>query len=189
MRKDTLGKRHPTPARIPDALESVVLNSVRKVVSDELVEQTCQEVGYRFRRRKITPGVTVLPLIMSGLWPAESFHACGQVLWATLVRWFPQFQGQSPSRRRVAHAHARWPLTLWRTLFQTVSQQAQPRSDGDDSGNGPRVVLTEGTWVSLRRTPELVKAFGVKAGHHGRGRYPLARLVTLCLAGTRTILD
>ena len=39
------------------------------------------------------------------------------------------------------------------------------------------------------RTPELVKAFGVNKGRHGRGRYPLARLVTLCLAGTMTILD
>jgi hypothetical protein len=167
----------------------VVLNSLRNVVSDELVEQTCQEVGYHFRRRKITPVVTVRHRILSGLWPEESFHACWQVLWDPLVRWFPPFQGQSPSRRRVAHARARLPLTLWRTLFQKVSPQAQPRSDGYDSWNGPRVVLAEGTCVSMIRTPELAKAFGVNTGHHGRGRYPLARLVTLGLAGTRTILD
>jgi hypothetical protein len=33
------------------------------VVSDELVKQTCQEVGHRSRKRKITPVVTLLPLI------------------------------------------------------------------------------------------------------------------------------
>jgi len=51
------------------------------------------------------------------------------------------------------------------------------------------VVLADGSCVSMIRTPELVKAFGVNQGHHGRGRYPLARLVTLCLARTMTILD
>jgi hypothetical protein len=45
MCKNTIGKRCPAAAQIPDALESVVLNSIRNVVSDELVEQTCQEVG------------------------------------------------------------------------------------------------------------------------------------------------
>jgi len=189
MRNSTIGKKRPAAAKIPDALESVVLNSIRNVVSDELVEQTCQEVGYRFRRRKLTPVVTVLHMILSALWPEESFNACWQVLWDTFVSWFPQFQGQSPSRRRIADARARLPLTLWRRLFQMVSRQAQQRSEGYDSWKGHRVVLTDGTCVSMMRTPELVKAFGVNKGHHGRGRYPLARLVTVCLAGTMTILD
>ncbi len=189
MCKNTIGKRCPAAAQIPDALESVVLNSIRNVMSDELVEQTCQEVGYRFRRRKLTPVVTVLHMILSALWPEESFNACWQVLWDTFVSWFPQFQGRSPSRRRIAAARTRLPLTLWKRLFQKVSQQAQQHSEGYDSWNGHRVVLTDGTCVSMIRTPELVQAFGVNQGHHGRGRYPLARLVTVCLAGTMTILD
>jgi hypothetical protein len=81
------------------------------------------------------------------------------------------------------------PLRLWRSLFQKVSQQAQQRSDGYDCWNGHRVALADGTCLSMIRTPELVKAFGVNKGHHGRGRYPLARLVALCLAGTMTIVD
>jgi hypothetical protein len=137
----------------------------------------------------LTPVVTVLHMILSALWPEESFNACWQVLWDTFVSWFPQFQGRSPSRRRIAAARTRLPLTLWRRLFQKVSQQAQQHSEGYDSWNGHRVVLTDGTCVSMIRTPELVKAFGVNKGHHGRGRYPLARLVTVCLAGTMTILD
>jgi hypothetical protein len=51
------------------------------------------------------------------------------------------------------------------------------------------MVLADGTCLSMSRTPDLVKAFGVNKGYHGRGRYPLARLVTLCLAETMTILD
>jgi len=189
MRKDTIGKTPSAATKIPDALESVTLNSMRNLVSDELVEQTCQEVGYRFRRRKLTPVVTVLHMILSALWPEESFNACWQVLWDTFVSWFPQFQGRSPSRRRVADARGRLPLSLWKRLFEKVSQQAQQGSEGYDSWNGHRVVLVDGTCLSMIRTPELVEAFGVNNGHHGRGRYPLARLVTVCLAGTMTILD
>lgn len=189
MRNSTIGPKGPAAPKISDSLESVTFNSIRNVVSDALVEQTCQEVGYHFRRRKITPVGTVLHMIVSAIWPEESFNACWQVLWDTLVSWFPQFRGQSPSRRRVAEARSRLPLALWRRLFQKVSQQAQQHSDGYDTWKGHRVVLVDGTCVSMRRTPALVQAFGVNQGHHGRGRYPLARLVTVCLAGTMTILD
>jgi Transposase DDE domain len=189
MRKDTIGKKCSTTPKISESFQSTILHSIRNVVSDELLEQTCREVGYRFRRRKITPVVTVLHMILSALWPEESFNACWQVLWDTFVSWFPQFQGQSPSRRRVAEARNRLPLALWRRLFEQVSQQAQQRSEGYDGWKGHRVVLTDGTCVSMRRTPALVKAFGVNNGPHGRGRYPLARLVTVCLAGTMTIVD
>jgi len=189
MCKDTIDQKPANTTKICDSLQSVIFNSIRHVVSDELVEQTCREVNYSFRRRKITPVVTVLHMIMSAIWPEESFNACWHVLWDTFVSWFPQFKGQSSSRRRVAEARARLPLTLWRSLFQKVAQRAQSRSDGYDTWNGHRIVLVDGTCLSMQRTPDLVKAFGVNKGHHGRGRYPLARLVTLCLAGTMTILD
>ena len=189
MRKNTIGQAAPETAKISDSLQSIIFHSIRNIVSDELVEQTCREVDYGFRRRKITPVVTVLHMIMAAVWPEESFNACWQVLWDTFASWFPEFKGQSPSRRRVAEARGRLPLKLWRGLFEKVSQQAQERSDGYDAWHGHRVVLADGTCLSMVRTPELVKAFGVNTGHHGRGRYPLARLVTLCLAGTMTLLD
>jgi len=189
MRKDTIGTSVPTTAKISDALQSTILHSIRNVVSDELVGQTCREVGYRFRKRKLTPVVTVLHMILSAIWPEESFNACWQVLWDTFISWFPQFKGQSPSRRRVAEARGRLPLSFWSRLFGTISQQAQQHSDGYDCWKGHRVVLADGSCVSMVRTPELVEAFGVNKGHHGRGRYPLARLVTLSLARTMTILD
>jgi hypothetical protein len=189
MCKKCIGKSTEKSTRIPTALQTVGLNSIRNLVSDRVIEQTCKDIGYRYRRRKITPVVTVLHMIMTAIWPEESFNACWQVLWDTFVSWFPQFEGQCPSRRRVAEARARLPLELWQDLFQWISAMAQQRSDGYDSWNGHRVVLADGTCLSMSRTPDLVKAFGVNKGYHGRGRYPLARLVTLCLAETMTILD
>jgi len=189
MRTSSIGQGRPTTPKISDALQSTILHSIRNVVSDELVERTCRQVGYRFRKRKITPVVTVLHMILSAIWPEESFNACWQVLWDTFVSWFPQFNRQCPSRRRVAEARGRLPVALWKDLFKAVSQQAQDRSQGYDCWKGHRVVLADGTCVSMIRTPQLVKTFGTNTGYHGRGRYPLALVVTLSLARTMTILD
>ena len=89
MRNSSIGKTCPAAVKISDALQSVVLHSIRNVVSDELIERTCREVGHPFRKRKLTPVVTVLHMILSALWPEESFNACWQVLWDTFVSWFP----------------------------------------------------------------------------------------------------
>ncbi len=45
MRNSSIGQTGPAAAKISDALQSVVLHSIRNVVSDELVERTCHEVG------------------------------------------------------------------------------------------------------------------------------------------------
>ncbi|MHC4511100.1 MAG: helix-turn-helix domain-containing protein, partial [Planctomycetota bacterium] len=115
---------------------------IGQVERGEMIEQTCKEIGYRFRRRKITPVVTV-----------------------------------------------RLPLRLWQRLFEQLSGQAQSLSEAYDKWKGHRIVLADGTCVSMSAEPELFDAFGVNTGYHGSGRYRLARLVSLCLAGTMTIID
>ena len=189
MSTDNIGNSRPNSEGISDQLQQVILNSIREILPDRMIEQTCKEVGYRFRRRKITPVVTVLHMVMAAIWPEESFNACWQVLWDTFISWFPQLSGQCPSRGRVAEARGRLPLQLWQRLFEQLSEKAQSLSEAYDKWKGHRVVLADGTCVSMSAEPELVEAFGVNTGYHGRGRYPLARLVTLCLAGTMTIID
>ena len=154
-----------------------------------MIEQTCKDIGYKFRRRKITPVITVLHMVMAAIWPEESFNACWQVLWDTFISWFPQLSGQCPSRGRVAEARARLPLQFWQRLFEQLSGKAQSLSETYDKWKGHRVVLADGTCVSMNAEVELIDAFGVNTGYHGSGRYPLARLATLCLAGTMTIID
>ena len=57
------------------------------------------------------------------------------------------------------------------------------------NGKGHRVVLLDGTCVSMADKSELSEEFGIPTGYHGKCKYPLARLVTLCLANTMTVLD
>ena len=189
MCRDNIGTRPQNSETISDHLEQVTLNAVRNVMTDRLIEQSCDAVGYRFRHRKITPVVSVLHMVMAALWPEDSFNACWQVLWDHFISWFPDFKGHCPSRGRVAEARNRLPLALWQRLFEKLSNHAQTLSSDYDQWKTHRVVLVDGTCVSMSDTPPLRQAFGVNTGYHGQGRYPLARLVTLCLAGTRTIID
>ena len=189
MCKSNIGRPGRNSEKKSQKLQQVTLNSVRNVLTDELITQSCQDVSHRFRDRTLNPVVTVLHMVMAALWPEDSFNGCWQVLWDNFVSSFPEHTGQCPSRGRVAEARGRLPLALWRRLFEKMSMHAQSLSQGHDCWKGHRVVLVDGTCVSMSRTPELCHAFGVNTGYHGSGRYPLARLVTLCLAGTRTIIN
>jgi hypothetical protein len=80
-------------------------------------------------------------------------------------------------------------VELWKNLFEWVSQQSQKLSQTFDKWKGHRVVLLDGTCVSMADKPQLFEEFGTATGYHGKCKYPLARLVTLCIANTMMVLD
>ncbi len=183
---DSSVKKHE---KISDKIESVTFNSIRKVLPDKAIEDACDAAGYRYRRRVITPIVTVMHMILASIWPEESFTASWQVLWTSFSSRFNDSAGKSPSLGSVAKARYRLPMELWQNLFQRLSQQSQKLSIAFDKWKGHRVVLLDGTCVSMAGKPRLFEEFGRATGYHGKCKYPLARLVTLCLANTMTVID
>ena len=107
MCKSNIGRPGRNSAKKSEKLQQVTLNSVRNVLTDELITQSCQDVNYRFRDRLLNPTVTVLHMVMAALWPEDSFNACWHVLWDNFVSCFPEHKGKSPSRGRVAEARGR----------------------------------------------------------------------------------
>jgi hypothetical protein len=175
--------------RISDKLEQISFNSIRNILPDKVIIEACKAVGHKYRERKITPIVTVLHMILAAIWPEDSFNASWQIMWAALVSRFSQFGGKSPSRGKVSQARARLPLELWHFLFKWICQKAQELSCNFDKWKGHRVVLLDGTCVSMSNNPDLLKEFGSPTGSEHKCRYPLARMVTLCTANTMTVLD
>jgi len=114
---------------ISDRMERISLNSIRKVLPDRAITETCEAIGYVFRRRKITPIVTVLHMVLAAIWPEESFSASWQVMWDWLVSRSTDLSGQSPSSGSVSKARARLPREFWDRLFQWISEQAQRLSE------------------------------------------------------------
>ena len=188
MSRHTIGTDAQRSTPISNDLQEITLNSVREVLPDHAIDQACRDVGHRFRKRALTPIVTVLHMILAALWPEESYAASWDVHWASAVSHFPALAGKSPSSGSLAKARARLPLELWRRLFQWLSEQVQRLSAPFDKWCGHRVVLVDGTCVSMPDTPELMEHFGTSKGRYGPGAYPLARMVVLSLANTMTVL-
>ena len=189
MFKDNIDISTGNSKKISQKLEQVTFNAVRNILTDHSIMQACKSIGYTYRERKITPIITVLHVIIAAIWPEDSFNASWKLVWSNFASLFPSLAGQCPARTNVARARARLPIKLWRRLFDCVSLQSQRLSGRYDKWKDHRVILADGTCVSMSDKPELFKAFGTNDGYHGKGRYPLARLVTLCLANTMTVIN
>ena len=179
------GQNAPT---ISENIVASTLNAIQSLLPQSKIEKVCAEVHYNWRDRVLSPAVTVLHMILAAIWPEESFNASWQVQWAAVASHYPDLAGQSPSRGTVSKARKRLPLALWDKLFAYVSQTAQAWGEAFAYWRGHRVVLLDGTCVSMPDEPALFEAFGTSTGYHGQGKYPLARVATLCLAGTMTVI-
>ena len=188
MSNSRIGTDASGSSNVSFQLQQVTFNSVRKVLPDSVVEQACLDVGHRYRARALPPIVTMLHMILAAIWPEESFEASSQLLWDNAVGAFPELQGKLPASGSFAKARARLPLELWQKLWEFLVAKVQVHSEPFASWRGHRVVLVDGTCVSMPDEPELHAYFGTSTGRGGKRHYPLARLVTLALANTLTVL-
>lgn len=183
-----IGKEATGSPDVSFQLQQVTLNSVRKVLPDEAIEQACREARYTYRRRVLTPIVTVLHMILAAIWPEESFQASWHLLWDSAVAAFPALQGSSPSSGSLAKARGRLPMKLWERVWAFLVARVEALSEPFAYWRGHRVILADGTCVSMPDTPDLHAHFGTSTGRGGPRHYPLARMVTLALANTMSVL-
>ena len=188
MFNDAIGKDATGSSAICSKLEQVTFNSIRKMLPDRVITQACHDVHYTYRQRVLTPLVTVLHMILAAIWPEDSFEASGQLLWDSAVGAFPDLQGGRPSSGSLAKARARLPMAIWQQIWDYLAAKVQMLSEPFASWRGHRVVLVDGTCVSMPDTPSLHAYFGTSTGRGGKRLYPLARMVTAALANTMTVI-
>jgi len=189
MRVQSIGQCRLNTPLFPLPLEQVTLNAIRDVLPDSLILEACRDVGYRFRRRVLTPVVTVLHMLLAAIWPEESFQASADLLWDNGRAAGAVPDGQKmPSSGSFAKARGRLPLALWHRVCDAIAAKAEALSQAWASWRGHRVVLTDGTCLSMPAEGDLFAAFGRSSGRGGPRHYPLGRMVTLALANTMTVL-
>jgi hypothetical protein len=189
MCSKSIGISQHDSVTIYEKAEEITFNSIRKILPDHTILEACRKIDYHYRQRIITPVMTVLHMIIAAIWPEESFNASWQVIWGTLVSRLPELKGTSPSRGTVSNARARLPFEVWKGLFNIIAKRAQTLSSAYDKWRGHRIVLLDGTCVSMLSTPELFKTFGTGTSSYGLCKFPLARLVVLSLANTMTVIS
>lgn len=177
------------PEKVADRMEQVSLNSIRRVLPDSAILEACAAIGYVFRKRTITPILTVLHMILAAIWPEDSFNASWQVLWDGFASHAPGSAGTSPSTGSLAKARERLPIGLFDRLWMILRPTVERASEPFARWRGLRVILVDGTCLSMPDRPKLWERFGVYTGFRGQAKYPLARVVTLALAGSMTVLD
>jgi len=165
-------------------MQTGTLNTLREALPDPAILDACRAAGVVFRNRRLPPVITVLHMVLAAFWPEDSFAASWQVMWDATVSRLPGAAGRSPGSGSVAKARKRLPLPFWDTLFARLSQRCQAASARWDSWRGHRVVLLDGTCVSMPDTPELHAAFGTSRN----GKFPLMRIATAALADTRAVV-
>jgi len=185
---DEIGRESIALEEIREKLERTTLNSIREVLPDRAIEEACEKAGYRFRERLLTPLVVTLHMVLSAIWPEESFAASWQLIWDAMVSRLPGARGRSPSPGSLSKARKRLPEKVWGEIFAWVAAKAQLLSGAWESWRGHRVVLLDGTCVTLPDEPELAQTFGRPRTKQGAGKYPQGRLVTAALAHTMTLV-
>ena len=176
-------------SKIPASLESVPLNSIRRILPDKTIHDACRQVNYNYRKRFITPVVTVLHMILAAIWPEESFNASWQLLWSSFTANHPSMAGKSPSRGTVSNARKRMPLKAWNKIAGWLSEQGQTYSEKLDKWHGHRVIAVDGTCMTAGNTKELCETFGLSNGNTGPRLYPLIRMVCLSIVETMIVIN
>jgi len=189
MSNKSIGKVAGKTSKNYLSFESVTFNSIREVLPDKVILNACRQANYNHRNRFITPVLTILHMIVAGIWPEESFTASWQLLWASFAASFSSTAGQSPSRGTVSNARKRLPLEVWDKIVAWLSQQGQAYSENIDQWRGHRVVAVDGTCMTLPGTDELRNTFGLSRGNYGTRRYPLLRMVCLSLVETMIAIN
>ncbi len=189
MSNKSIGKAAGKTSNLGANLEDVTLNSIRRVLPDNAILNACRQADYNHRNRFITPVLTVLHMILAGIWPEESFVASWQLLWASFAANSPSMAGQSPSRGTVSNARKRLPLGAWHRIVVWLSEQGQTYSEKFDQWRGHRVVAVDGTCMTVSNTKELCDTFGLSRGNSGIRLYPLVRMVCLSVVETMVIIN
>ena len=189
MLNKSIGKMAGKTSNFCANFDSVTFNSIRKILPDRVITDACDEVGHRYRARKITPILTVLHMIVAAIWPEDSFTASWHLLWASFAANFPSMAGKSPPGGTVSKARKRLSLEVWHKIVAWLSQQGQTYSEKFDQWRGHRVVAVDGTCMTVPNTKKLCDTFGLSKGNNGVRLYPLVRMVCLSVVETMVVIN
>lgn len=162
--------------------KSLHLAALEKLLPDEEIEAFCRDVQHKWRDRKLPPGVTVRSMVHRGLHPDHSIAA---MLADLAARLGPDVK--PPTDAAWCQARSRLPETVLVELIFRRALECRERFGGAHRWHGRWVFRVDGSTVSMPDEPALVKAFGKPKTRHGPGRFPLARVTFVELAGLDVI--
>lgn len=157
-----------TAARIKD--------DARGLLDAELVTRACVEAGHTWRVRALEP-VTTLAVMML------------QVLHGTSCRGALRVADLLCSASAYCQAKRRLPLAVLQRLFFELACRAGAAREAVGRWKGHRVVLIDGSSLTMPDTPALQRAFGQPAAMKRGCGFPVMHLLSLFDQATGMIVD
>jgi hypothetical protein len=146
-------------------LEDSHLQSIKEILSRQCIERICQSQDYSYRKRLVTPLVTLLHMIGSAVSRENSFQSA----WHNI--------GQTGGSDILCKARKRLPLRIWQGVDQWIDAEIEKEFGHQALWRGHRLIGIDGTCVSMSDTQELQQTFGRTQSKHGPSRFPVARVV------------
>lgn len=146
-------------------LEDSQMKGIEEILSQPCLEQICQSQAYIYRKRLITPLVTLLHMIGSAVSREKSFQSS----WHN--------SGQTGGSDILCKARKRLPLRIWQGVDQWIDSEIEKEFGKEALWRGHRLIGIDGTCVSMSDTQELQKTFGRTQSKYGPSRFPVARVV------------
>lgn len=184
MRSSTVfGKR---TSQLKRFLAEGLLTPVRELLPDAQILAAVEETGKVFRDRIYTPLVTFWAFLSQVL----GFEKSCRAIVARLLSGVVSEGGKRPSVDTGAYCRARkrFPEEALKKLVSATALAADAQVPLERRWKGRRVLLADGTGVSMPETKSLVREFG-RGPHSLRRGFPVAKIVALVSLASGVVID
>jgi len=154
-----------------------VKDDLAKVLSREVIESVCTDLGHCWRFRQLDPVTTIYLFLM------QILH--GNVSCAHL----PHLSNERFTASAYCQARMRLPLDVIKALTQRVGSLMKGLAGETLKWRGHRIFHVDGTGFSMPDTLALQKRFGQPGGQIEGCGFPVAHLAVLCHAASGMIAD
>jgi hypothetical protein len=166
---------------VQEKVVPIAIHPVRRVLTDERIEEWCARAGHVWRARVFDPVVTLMACVVKHLHNSSA----RQIEHASI----PVYRiGQAvPDGADFCQARRRLPLSVFQKAVRFLAHASEQKAFA--LWRGRRVLFIDGTTMPLPRTKENGDIFGFAPNHRGRSVLPVVRVLLLVSAATGAVLD
>jgi len=163
-------------ASISQALERIK-QDLGNLIPANVVERICQELKYKYRKRKLDPLTTIHLFVQ-------------QILnYNTAFTHLPHLSGLDFDPSAYGDARKRLPLGLIQRLVRTVAETLRDEMNQRGLWMGHRTWLVDGSTCSMPDTPDLQEEFGQPSSQKPGCGFPVAHLLATFDAYSGMLLE